>query len=308
MKIKQITLISVLTLLYMLLFAASDASSATLYYKTPTEISHLQEGDIYYLSLSDLSDALGIEMVYDPPAFEAVLNSGDNKANFILFSTYIRLNNSLRNITYPIIYKRADFYIPAITAVPVIAGLAGITMVWDDTELSIRAAEMENNVLDIEFSPRSNGYLCEIILAHPLEYEVLLTEGSWINITLQGGSLNPGKIARTPHSRVIRKIRAFQFENSAQISINFRREINEMHHSLALNPPRIQISIIDTTFDYSSIDTIFSNEEFDPIDVVVIDAGHGGIEDGAIGPKGTLCSTSPSGWRSCLKKMISGWF
>ncbi|HEQ98447.1 MAG TPA: N-acetylmuramoyl-L-alanine amidase, partial [candidate division Zixibacteria bacterium] len=202
--------------------------------------------------------------------------------------TYVRLNNSLRNITYPILYQDADFYVPAITSVPVIADLAGITMVWDANELSIRAAELQHNVLDLKFSPRSNGYLCEIILAHPLEYEVLVTEGSWINITLQGGNLNPGYISNRPHSSVIRKIRAFQFESSSQISINFRRDVNEMHHSLALNPPRIQISIIDTAFDYSAIDTIFSDDEFDPIDVIVIDAGHGGAEDGAIGPKGTL--------------------
>ncbi|MBD3218204.1 MAG: hypothetical protein GF310_08000 [candidate division Zixibacteria bacterium] len=288
MNIKQAFYISILIIFFICLAFPSNGDGAILYYKTPTEIGHLQEGGIYYISLSDLSDALGIEMDYDPLTFEAVLNSGDNKANFNLFSTYIRLNNSLRNITYPILYKNADFYIPAVTAVPVMADLAKITMVWDNTELSIRAAELEHNVLDLKFSPKSNGYLCEVILAHPLEYEVLLTEGSWINITLQGGSLNPGKISGTPHSRVIRKIRAFQFENSSQVSINFRRDINEMHHNLALNPPRLQVSIIDTTFDYSAIDTIFSDEEFDPIDVVVIDAGHGGLEDGAIGPKGTL--------------------
>ncbi|NIS17666.1 MAG: hypothetical protein GWN96_15885 [candidate division Zixibacteria bacterium] len=247
----------------------------------------MKEGDIYYISLSDMTEALNIEMDYDPLTFEAVLNSGNNKANFNLFSTYIRLNNSLRNITYPILYKDADFFVPAITTVPVIADLAGITMVWDENELSIRAAELEHNVLDVEFAPKSNGYLCEIILAHPLEYEVLVTEGSWINITLQGGSLKPGYISNRPHSRVIREIRAFQFENSSQISINFRTDINEMHHNLALNPPRIQVSIIDTTFDYSAIDTIFADSEFDPIDVIVIDAGHGGSEDGAIGPKGT---------------------
>jgi N-acetylmuramoyl-L-alanine amidase len=86
---------------------------------------------------------------------------------------------------------------------------------------------------------------------------------------------------------VIRRIRAFQFDGSAQISLNFRPEINEITDNLAFNPPRIQISIIDTLFDYSSVDTIFSDDNFDPIDIIVIDPGHGGMEDGAVGPKGT---------------------
>ena len=288
MRPKTRTHIAILALLAALILIPVTSYSATMFYKTPRTVDHIKEGNVVYLSLSDMAEALGVEMNFDPVSFEAVLQSGSNKANFVMFSSYIRLNNSLRNITYPIIYRKGDFYLPAVTGVPVLADLAGITMIWDDAELSIRAAELEYNVLDLKFSPRSNGYLTEIILAHPLEYEILQSEGSWLHITLQGGKLNPSYIANRPHSRVVRKIRAFQFDGSAQISINFRRDIPEINYDLALNPPRIQLAIIDTSFDYSSIDTIFSDEDYNPIDVIVIDAGHGGIEDGAIGPRGTL--------------------
>jgi N-acetylmuramoyl-L-alanine amidase len=278
-------LIVLIAIHFCLLITSSQA--ATLNYKTAVEIDHYMEGDIVYLSMSDMADALGFTVDFDPFSIEAILSNQGDKLILNLFSSYVNLNDNLRNIIYPVRYYGADFYIPAKTFVPVLADFARITLIWDDPELTIRGSELEYNVIDLKFSPRTNGYLCEIMLAHPLEYEVLRSEGDWLQITLQGGKLNENYIIHRPHSRVIRRIRAFQFDGSAQISLNFRRAVTEINHNLAVNPPRIQISIIDTLFDYSSIDTIFTDDDFDPIDVIVIDAGHGGIEDGAIGQNGT---------------------
>jgi N-acetylmuramoyl-L-alanine amidase len=249
------------------------------------QIGHIREGEVVYLSLMDISEAFGLDISYDPMAFEALVSSGTDRLTVPLFSHYLLLNGRLRNIIYPALYVEGDLYLPAMTSVAVLGDLTRLTLVWDDKLLVIRASQPQHNVVDVQFSPRSNGYLCEIYLAHPLEYEVLRSEGNWLQVTLQGGKLNEKRISNLPHSRAVRRIRAFQFENSAQVSIRFRREITEITHNLALNPPRLQVMIIDTMFDYTSLDTIFTEEEFDPIDVIVIDPGHGGIEDGAIGPQ-----------------------
>ena len=276
-------------LLTIVLLAAlyTGGLGARLVYHEVSDIDDTKDGDIYYLSLTDLAEALQFNISFDPYGFEAVLNRDGEQLKLTLFSSFVELNGDLRNLTYPIIYHKSDFYLPAVSAVPMLADFLKITLVWDQDDKTIRGADLQHNVLDLKFQPRSNGYLCEIMLAHPLEYEVLQTEGNWVTITLQGGRLNENYIANRPHSRVIRKIRAFQFGESAQISINFRRDVTELHHNLALNPPRIQLSIVDTTFDYSSIDTIFVDDNYNPIDIIVIDPGHGGIEDGAIGPNGT---------------------
>ena len=71
----------------------------------------LQEGEIIYLSLSDLAAALGFAIDYNPITFEAVLTSRDDRMNLNLFSEYVLLNDNLRNIVYPIIYRQADFYL-----------------------------------------------------------------------------------------------------------------------------------------------------------------------------------------------------
>jgi len=260
---------------------------ATLDLRGSHHINHIYDGEICYLSLTDLADRLDLEVNYDPRAFEARIKSGENLLVVNQFSSFVRFDDDLRNIVYPVLYRNADFYLPAITAVPLLSDLAQLNLVWDNSNLAIHGASLSHNVLDLRFSPRTNGYLCEIILAHPLEYEILQSEGNWLAITLQGGTLSSNYIASRPHGRAISKIRAFQFDGSAQISLQFRRPISELHHNLASDPDRIQIAVVDTSFDYTALDTLRSPEESDPIDVIVIDAGHGGSEDGAIGPNGT---------------------
>jgi len=127
------------------------------------------------------------------------------------------------------------------------------------------------------------------VLRDKLPYEAYVTEQKWININVFGGTLDERLFRTIPRPKVIQKIRAFQFEESCQIAIKFYRPITKFHHSFTTNPPRIQIAIIDTTFDPSSIDTIMADtdEDTDPIDVIVIDPGHGGEENGAEGQRGT---------------------
>jgi len=127
------------------------------------------------------------------------------------------------------------------------------------------------------------------VLRDKLPYEVYVTEQKWININIFGGTLDERRIRTIPRPKAVRKVRAFQFDESCQIAIKFYRSIAKFHHSFTTNPPRIQIAIIDTTFDPTSIDTMLadSDEGVDPIDVVIIDPGHGGDEDGAEGQRGT---------------------
>ncbi|UCC45873.1 MAG: N-acetylmuramoyl-L-alanine amidase, partial [Candidatus Zixiibacteriota bacterium] len=82
-------------------------------------------------------------------------------------------------------------------------------------------------------------------------------------------------------------LKAHQLENSnGQVSVRLRKTVDKWHHKLVQDPPRIQISIADVNFE---MDTSSGPELIGPdnkIDVIVIDAGHGGKDNGAIGQRG----------------------
>jgi len=273
------------------LFCLSAAGGEVIYRSKGTEepVESIVEQEKTYLSVVDLARATGCTLKWDPMIFEAQLVFAEHDLVVTMFSSYVRFDEQLLNITYPAIYRDGDLYVPAETFLKALDYLIPATLFWDEKAMTIRSEESLFNIVDIEFENKANGYLIEIILREKLPYEAYVTEQKWINVNIIGGTLDDTYLSTLPHPRVIRRIRAFQFEESSQIAIKFYRTITKFHHSFTTNPPRIQIAIVDTTFDPDEIDTLTPSDfdDTDPIDVVVIDPGHGGDEDGAMGPHGT---------------------
>jgi len=82
--------------------------------------------------------------------------------------------------------------------------------------------------------------------------------------------------------------KAYQFENSAQLSIRLRPRDFTFVSKIKENPLRIQMMVkgegfADTVLSYNPEANGFKDNL---IDVIVIDPGHGGDDEGAIGPSG----------------------
>jgi N-acetylmuramoyl-L-alanine amidase len=87
-------------------------------------------------------------------------------------------------------------------------------------------------------------------------------------------------------SPAVIKVNAFQFENSAQLSIQLRKSFSKFRHSYKADPRRLQIAIEDESYVPDSTATGLTRiGPDDKLDVIVVDAGHGGNEYGAIGRK-----------------------
>jgi len=247
------------------------------------------EGDLTYISLVDLATAAGCELKWNPLLFEAQLTNGNSELVISMLSRFASFDGELLNITYPALYRRGQLYVPAVTFAKAMDYLVPVSLFWDEKSKTIWAEESQYNILDISFEPKMNGYLIEIMLRDKLPYEAYVTEQKWINVNIFGGALDEKYFRTHSRPRAIKKLRAFQFDESSQLAVKFFRTISKFHHSFTTNPPRIQISIVDTTFDPSVLDSL-ENQPVDfreEIDVIVIDAGHGGEEDGALGPMGT---------------------
>jgi N-acetylmuramoyl-L-alanine amidase len=251
-------------------------------------IRDISEGDLTYLSIVDLARVTGCQIHWDPLSFQAQLIFGESDLMISMFSNFVTFDDQLLNITYPALYRNGDLFVPAITFIKALDNLVPTSLFWDEATMTIWAEESQYNVLDLKFEPKMNGYLIEIIVREKLPYEAYVTEQKWININIFGGNLDDRHFSTLPRPRAIKRIRAFQFDESAQIAVKFFRTITKFHHSFTINPSRIQISIVDPTFDPTLLDSLESQplDQWNPIDVIVIDAGHGGEEDGATGERG----------------------
>jgi N-acetylmuramoyl-L-alanine amidase len=153
----------------------------------------------------------------------------------------------------------------------------------------------EFNILDLIAEEKISGILVEIFLTQPLQYEIFADQNQILNISFYQGKLDTAFFNEKKLSEFLTWIKAYQFENSAQLSLRLIKPFVNFTHNLRTDPYRIQISLVhappSTDTAESSLSGI-SNEHKEPlnglIDVVVLDPGHGGEDSGAVGKSGLL--------------------
>lgn len=260
------------------------------------EITSYTHDGVEYLSLVSLSRVVAGAVDWEIPGHEVSYIVGSSRFSFVIGSPYFRLNDSLFNLVYPSEYKEGDVYLPAETFLPFVDRISSERIQFDKKGAIVNSEKGKYNITDIDFSAKANGLLIEITLTDPLAYSVFVTEGNWINVSIRNGKLNIGRIESRLDSRLLVKLQAIQEDGVAQISFQVRQALQKVkttHHKLVQDPTRIQIAVPDVTFQIDSSATPVSSKQNsvaiidNTIDVIVVDAGHGGKDYGAIGPDKT---------------------
>lgn len=252
------------------------------------EIKKITVGQVDYVAGSELFSALQCR---------AKWNGKEQKLEATLFSHHLvfQPNNvfcsvdaHLYNLVHEPVFRDGDLYLPVNQTVYLLSDVLERVLIYDARRGTISAIGKEFNVVGATLQEKVNGDLLEIMLTRKLDYEVFVSEGNWINITIPDGLVDAGRFDLDRRSDKVIAVRAFQFAGSAQISIQMRINVGSFHTNYAPDPHRIQISLESTNFVVQSTDSAQAprHDNINPIDVIVIDPGHGGEHDGAIGRNG----------------------
>ncbi|MEW5994294.1 MAG: N-acetylmuramoyl-L-alanine amidase [Candidatus Zixiibacteriota bacterium] len=250
-------------------------------------IDAFEQEQITYFSFSELVDVLGGTLDWQVVGHKISYRFDTLRFEFLLGSPFFKLNDSVFNMTYSAVFREGKLYLPAETFISFMDQSFPQKITWDPNAHMLRVDSEYFNVTDLAVSAKANGLLIELFLANTLAYDIFVTEGNWLNISIRDGLLNAGKILARRDRRYMYDLKCHQAAGSGQVSIRLRRTIDKWHHKLVNDPPRIQISIPDVNFE---LDTSAEERTIGPdnkIDVIVIDPGHGGSDYGAIGPRGT---------------------
>ncbi len=251
------------------------------------EIDAFEQGEITYISFSELAGILGGELDWHIVGHWITYKYDTVRFDFLVGSPFFKSNDSAFNLTFPAVFGNGQLYLPAETLTPFLDQAFPQKFTWSKSNQTLRIDSEYFNVTDLAISPKENGLLIEVFLTGSLAYDIFVTEGNWLNISVRDGRLNVSKIQSRRDRRYLYNLKCHQAPGSGQISMRLRRAIDKWHHKAAFDPPRIQISIADAEFE---LDTSTDDRAIGPddrIDVIVIDPGHGGSDYGAIGGEGT---------------------
>ncbi len=269
------------------LAASTSAESIDISVSGGTErIEAIDDNGILFFSLSEFVDIIGGTLDWETVGHQVSYTVDTSRFDFMIDAPFFKLNDSVYNLTYPARYRDGQLYLPVVTFIPFLDRIFPQTISWNDDRRTLRIDSEYFNVTDLAVSEKANGLLLEIFLTHALPYEVFVTEGDWINVSVRDGKVDRSRILSRKDRRFMYNLKAHQVAGAAQISLRLRREVGTWHHRLLSNPPRIQISIADAAFELNPSETLSQIGPDEEIDVIVIDPGHGGQDYGAIGRGG----------------------
>ncbi len=257
-----------------------------------TKIQSVRQGEMDYLLLNDLASALGGQTGFDAGSQRATLTVGSHTLEITVFSPFVVLDKVTYNLSFPPLFDQGSFWLPAVTSAPVLERMCGGRLFFSENDKVLRLEEATSNILDIYVSRKQNGTLLEIVTAEGMQAETYLSS-PWLNVTIFGGRLVPSDFDGRKFPPLIAEVRAYQFDNSAQLAFRLARPIGNYRQTLATDPFRVQVALEDTS---QAADAFVpppppqkpKKQALAPvIKKIVVDAGHGGEDHGAIGKKKT---------------------
>jgi N-acetylmuramoyl-L-alanine amidase len=243
---------------------------------------------IDYLSAADLFAAVEAKTDWGEGHKKLDVVLGRKRLSFEVAKQLCKVEGNDYNLVHAPVLRNDEMYLPVQQSLFLLSDVLERVLVYDDDEALITAVKEGFNVSGVSFQTKVNGDLLEINLTKKLDYEVFVSEGNWINVMVHGGRVDVPRLTRkNPHEKII-GVRAFQFSNSAQVSVQLRENVAEFHANYAPDPHRIQVSVENAAFVSQTGDstTLQRHDEYNPIDVIVIDPGHGGDRSGAVGKNG----------------------
>ena len=251
------------------------------------EIGAYDDHGLTYISLSELVEIVGGSIDWSIVGHQVTYRQNESRFDLIIGSPYLKLNDTVLNMTYPADFRDGLLFVPVQTFLPFLDRVTTQKITWDPGTNAVRVESDYFNVTDMIVSAKANGLLIEIYLTQALAYDVFVTEGNWLNISIREARLNRNRILSRKDNRYMYTLKAHQVENTTgQVSLRLKTSAEKLTHKLVYDPPRIQVSIANANFELDTSPNPVIGPD-DRIDVIVIDAGHGGKDYGAIGQRGT---------------------
>ena len=198
-------------------------------------------------------------------------------------SSFIMIDSQIYHSYLQVLYQDNDFLIPIIPFLNIINDLNQEPIGFIDTLGEHVILHGENfNINNVDVISKSNGAIIKINTVNEFNSNLIsgaITKGGWLNLTIPGGIVDSLNIVNVKNIDPVQRVRCMQYNESCQISFLIRDSIDEF--DISSTQEYININLRMNTKENAQ--KIKKMREKWLLDTIVIDAGHGGRDPGAIG-------------------------
>jgi N-acetylmuramoyl-L-alanine amidase len=220
---------------------------------------------------------------------------------FVVITERTTNTATIYQMSVSVIRRNSDFFVPAAEFIPLFGRLTEQQLSINSQHnvlLSETPRKFKYSIAGIQIEKKINGSLITILANDKLgDVESWLKPDGWLFVTIIGGKADIATINKTKPFGAVRKVLAFQ--SPASLQLTFKVTSNVVQAETGNDPASNNLLISLRTLSNSEKEELIKKKDEEKkqqlsngrdrwkLDVIVIDAGHGGKDPGCIGVAGT---------------------
>jgi N-acetylmuramoyl-L-alanine amidase len=266
-----------------------------------TQIGGFVRKGIQYGSADDLATVFRIQKYVNPETKKLELKTDQYTIKIASDNPFIIIvdnkdNASMVQLPVNAIYTANSFFVPLKAFIPILRMMLNPEVSFDGTRIIIGRTVPASrfDVTGLSFEEKSNGFLIRIKCTKEIpDFENWLKAigtDTWLYITLAGVKADVDAIKKITPVGLVKQVLVFQAPTSVQLTLRLKGKVSstevipeEGSHDILV---AIHLPVEEPMDDRKPSDAdraLMQERDRWKLDVVVIDAGHGGDDPGAIG-------------------------
>ncbi|MFQ5825546.1 MAG: N-acetylmuramoyl-L-alanine amidase [bacterium] len=239
--------------------------------------------DFYYVGLHDVAEAINARTYFSSKARKAILYLDEEKITVTAYSPFIIIGQNVLQMPISTYYVDGDIWVPVKFFVPILKNVLRASGI-DEGYLAHPI-----NVTGVRVEEKANGTLIRVQTTKPFDKSNISTRYSrrWLYLDILNGKIDEKSFHASTDQGLVRKVVPLQLEQMVQLSFQLKKDISNSNFEVTQQPNEIWVSIpINDNLSPEILEQLKLDREKWRIDKVIIDPGHGGVDPGAIGPRG----------------------
>jgi len=244
-----------------------------------------------FLSLEDFAQAFHFGLYTNEQKRKSVLYLEKDRITFTADNTFVKFNDQMLQIPIPCHWYDESVWVAASYFVNILNKYTPFQFQYNADSKTFRLEETDVNITGIRIAGKENGTLIDVFATKRFKEKEITVDirNRWLHIDVYGAKIDPASLAAIQLSGIISDVKAFQMDETASLSFKLKKEVlsrelvldktgNDFHVNLRTK------EIIAENLEREKVKNELNQQKKRwLIDTVVIDAGHGGKDPGAIG-------------------------
>ncbi len=244
-----------------------------------------------FIGVFQFARALGVHTYFNSEKRKVVVYLPGSRVLVTENNPFIAIENHLYQMPFTSFGKADEIYVPYHSFLEIINQHTNFHVELAPNQQTVTVRERNFNVTHITIESRKNGTIIRIRTTLTFQQGELVANerNGWFHVDLYRGKGNPEILEQTPTAGIIRKVKIFQ--KASLLSLMFLLKEKPIRHEIRQDPVTHEVIVTLWTSD-----SVSRNESANSpqeklaeerkqwiIDTIVIDAGHGGRDPGALG-------------------------